>query len=353
MEVSLNKDYNGIVIDFGYFRLHLIDQNDKLGFSLSSDYKLGEKAVVIEPNIGLEYGIYNNFRDFIAQVIGTSTIEGIDEIKKYPKDFIKIDNKNIIVSLKGYDRNNNLATLKITYDMNVNQIRINVNPSMVDTTYYFPVLRDNKEYYGECLSCYAKMVESLKKTYLNLVVGKVPNIKPTIPKTKDFKVITASVKNGRLENFACLKNENQEMAIVEDNLGTIHIFSLNDYFIIRNNPKDENERKVFNIVRETMELIFGHVTLATVDELRDVRVSFKNKKINFDNITLTYNEDKIIFDFRKVKKNMSNQYHAIIEMSGLRNAGMSYDIKKLLYNLLDNYEINLNDKKDKTLGRRK
>ena len=85
MEVSLNKDYNGIAIDFDNFKLHLINQNGKLGFRVSSNHKIEEATAIVLPNRGLEYDIYNILRDFIARVIGTTTMEEVEEIKKYPK----------------------------------------------------------------------------------------------------------------------------------------------------------------------------------------------------------------------------------------------------------------------------
>ena len=113
MAVSLNKDYNGIVIDLDYFCLHLVNQNGNLGFRVSSNHKIEEGTAIVLPNRGLEYDIYNILRDFIARVIGTTTMEEIEEIEKYPKDFIKMNRKNRTISLKGYDNDNNPVRFKL------------------------------------------------------------------------------------------------------------------------------------------------------------------------------------------------------------------------------------------------
>ena len=352
MEVSLNKDYNGIAIDFDNFKLHLINQNGNLGFRVSSNHKIGEPTAVVLPNRGLEYDIYNIFRDFIAQVIGTTTMGEVEEIKKYPKNFIKMNKKNRTISLKGYD-NNNPAMLSITYN-NDNEIKITIDPKMVDKTcYFFTSKEKNKEYYGACLNCYAKMIDNLNKVYFRLMGLEKPVIKPSLPEFREFKVTTTSKRNGMLENSAYLENYGLDMAILEDNLGSMHLFSSIDLFIISANSKDENERKVFALVKETMELIFGYQTLNKVSDKSNIKTNFLRKRLEFNDIILCYNDGNIIFDFSRVKKYRSNQYHAIIEMVGGR-AGAAYNLKRLLYNLIATYDnLELEDKKESTLGRRK
>ena len=353
MAVSLNKDYNGIVIDLDYFRLHLVNQNGKLGFHVSSNHKIEEATRVVLPNRGLEYDIYNLLRDFIAQVIGTIFMEEVGEIKKYPKGFIKMNRKNRTISLKGYDNDNNPAMLNITYN-NDNEIKISIDPKTIDKTYYFPTSKEkNKEYYGACLNCYAKMIENLNNVYFNLMELEKPVIKPSLPDFKDFKVTTTSKRNGMLENSAYLENYGLGMALLEDNLGSMHLFSSTDLFIISANSKDGNERKVFNLVRETMELLFGYQTLAKVSEKSNIKTNFFRKRLEFNDIILSLNEDYIIFDFSRVKKYRSSQHHAIIEMADGR-AGAAYNLKRLLYNLIATYDnLELEDKKESTLGRRK
>ncbi len=356
MEISLNKEYNGVSIDLGYYTLHLINQNGKLGFKISSNHKIEEKTALILPNRGLENAIYHIFKDFIARVIGVSTIEGIEEIEKYPKDFIVMDRKSRTISLKGYDKDNNSATLSMTYYKILDEIKITIDPQMTDKTYYFPTLKeDNKEYYGACLNCYAKMLENLDKVYFSLIGITKPIIKPILPDFKEFKVTTTNVNNKGLENSAYLENYGLDMALLEDNLGSMHVFSSNDYFIITNNSNDENEKKVFALIRETMELIFGYQTIAKVSELGscNIKIDFLRKRVEFNDIILSYNEDNIVFDFSKVKKYRSNEHHAIIEMVG-GISGAAYNLKKLLYNLIAIYDnLELEDKKGNTLGRRK
>ena len=348
MEVSLNIDYNGIAIDFDNFCLHLINQNGKLGFRVSSNHKIEEATAIVLPNRGLEYDIYNILRDFIAQVIGTTTMEEVEEIKKYPKNFIKMNKKNRTISLKGYD-NNNPAMLSITYN-NDNEIKITIDPKMIDKTCYFSTSKkDNKEYYGACLNCYAKMIDNFNKVYFRLMGLEKPVIKPSLPEFREFKVTTTSKRNGMLENSAYLENYGLDMAILEDNLGSMHLFSSIDLFIISANSKDENERKVFALVKETMELIFGYQTLNKVSDKSNIKTNFLRKRLEFNDIILCYNDGNIIFDFSRVKKYRSNQYHAIIEMVGGR-AGAAYNLKRLLYNLIATYDnLELEDKKGSTL----
>ena len=353
MEMSLNKDCNGIAIDFDYFCLHLINQNGKLGFLVSSNHKIEETTAVVLPNRGLEYNIYNIFRDFIARVIGTTFMEEVGEIKKYTKGFIKMNRRNRTISLKGYDNDNNFAMLSITYNID-NEIKITIDPKMVDRTYYFSTLKeDNKEYYGACLNSYAKMIDNLNEVYFSLIGVEKPVIKPDLPEFREFKVMTTSKRHGMLENSAYLENYGLDMAILEDNLGAMHLFSSIDLFIISNNSNDKNERKVFNLVRETMELIFGYQALNKVSDKSNIKTNFIRKRLEFNDIILCYNDGNIIFDFSRVKKYRSNQYHAIIEMVGGR-AGAAYNLKRLLYNLIATYDnLELEDKKGSTLERRK
>ena len=163
-----------------------------------------------------------------------------------------------------------------------------------------------------------------------------------------------------------MKKDNQEMQIIEDNGGDIHISSLDKQFALYADYSDKNLIKAFHIFEETMQLIFGNMVLAE-ERGSDISkfINIQAKKIKLltdgynktDNLTMTYDNDQIIFDFDISKQDLNKYYHVIVAMSGSKYGIVSKLLKEMLFKLMDGFDKK-EEKKDlnkdsNVLGRRR